>query len=90
MPQEVIDAFNELIAESWDGRQAHFTMKVAARRVELKLAGAGMPNVNVYEKGWLDVEPIYRKAGWVVAFDNPGYNESYEANYIFKKKVTRG
>jgi hypothetical protein len=41
---------------------------------------------DVVNRGWLDVEPVYRNAGWHVEYDKPGYNEDYEAFFIFKKK----
>ena len=36
--------------------------------------------------GWLDVEGIYRKAGWDVEYDSPGYCEDYPATFKFRKK----
>ena len=47
---------------------------------------------NVYKSGdifansWLDVEDIYRNAGWDVEYDKPGYCENYEAHFVFRKK----
>jgi hypothetical protein len=40
----------------------------------------------MFNKHWFDIEDIYRKAGWAVEFDKPGYNESYESFFVFKKK----
>ena len=39
----------------------------------------------VYDRNLLDVEDAYRKLGWKVAYDKPGYNEAYEGTYQFKK-----
>lgn len=33
----------------------------------------------------LDVEQAYREYGWNVKYDKPGFNESYESFFIFKK-----
>jgi hypothetical protein len=42
---------------------------------------------DIFDKGWLDIEDIYRAADWVVAYDKPGFNEThFEANYTFSKK----
>ena len=34
----------------------------------------------------LDVEPLYRKAGWQVEYDKHAYCENYEPFFIFSKK----
>ena len=44
----------------------------------------------ICEEGWLDVEDVYRKAGWEVIYDAPGYNESfYEPSFEFRIKNKR-
>jgi hypothetical protein len=45
----------------------------------------GLTRQGMYDKGWMDVEDVYQKAGWEVEFDKPGYNEDYEANFKFSK-----
>lgn len=32
----------------------------------------------------LDVEDVYRAAGWEVTYDKPGYNETYDATFTFR------
>lgn len=78
IPDEVIVAFNELIAES---RGGVVLQEAAITRIMSK-----MPDVTrhqMFEKGWLDVEDVYRSAGWKVTYDKPGYNESYAASWTF-------
>lgn len=41
---------------------------------------------DVFERGYLDIEETYRKAGWSVVYDKPGYNETYDAFYTFTRK----
>ena len=41
----------------------------------------------IFKRHWLDVEDIFREAGWIVEYDKPGYNESYAANFTFKKET---
>lgn len=81
LPDEVFEAFNELIAENWRGSYATFALDEVKTRVRKKMGKRGGS-----EKGWYDVEPIYRKAGWKVDFDAPGYNESYPSTFTFSKK----
>jgi hypothetical protein len=80
-PPEVLEAFNELIAKNFSGRRAEFLMKDAANLIASKM---GIPRAQVFKEKFLDVENIYRAEGWLVTFDNPGYNEDYEAKYKFE------
>ena len=84
MPPEVFDAFNECIAKHWDGRSANFTQKEALAAILAKLPDE--TSETVYENRWLDVEELYRRAGWHVDYDRPGYCETYEANFTFKRR----
>lgn len=83
---QVIEAANELIAQRWDGYEARFFLHELGARAREKL---GWDKKKEFEDGDLDIEPIFRKAGWSVEFDRPGYNENYEAHFIFKKRRTR-
>jgi hypothetical protein len=83
LPDEVIDSFNELIAKNWDGHSATIKQDKVADLIATKL---NMPKDKVFANHWLDVEDIYRKAGWKVYYDKPGYNESYEATFKFSRK----
>ncbi len=81
IPDEVINAFNELIAENFSGGSSSFTEKKVVARIVKK----GISSAEAYANHWLDVEDIYRKSGWKVDYDKPGYNESYDATFTFKK-----
>lgn len=82
IPDEIFEAFNELIVENFDGRSACFSEK----KVVALIVKKGISSKDAYGNHWLDVEPIYRKAGWKVEYDKPGYNESYDATFTFSKK----
>ena len=82
----IIEAANELIVEKWNGYNATFTLRELGTRARAKL---GMQEDQEFERGQLDIEPIFRKAGWIVEYDRPGYNENYEAHFIFKKRRMR-
>lgn len=83
MPDGVFEAFNELIVENWSDGQARVSQKDAVERIADKVR---CTREEVYSKNWLDVEDIYRKAGWLVKYDKPGYNETFAAYFVFKKK----
>lgn len=82
LPDFVLEIFNNLIVLNWNGHSARITKTEA---VDALLAAAPDGTTTI-DMNWLDVEPIYRKAGWEVNYDKPGYNETYEGSYTFKKK----
>ncbi len=86
LPDEVIQSFNELIAENWNGSQSVIMKNDAVKRILGKMSSETFTKQMIYDNHYLDVEPIYQDNGWVVEYDNPGYNETYEAKYIFRKR----
>jgi hypothetical protein len=89
IPPIVIDVFNDYIAERWSGFSSSFKQKEVLAEV-LKRMNAVRHDVQftddeVFKKHWLDVEDIYREAGWDVKYDKPGYNEDYDASFEFCK-----
>lgn len=86
IPDDVFVIFNDFIAKNWDGHQAMIMQDVVVGAI----AGAlDVSRDHVYSQHWVDVEDHCRKAGWVVDYDKPGYNESYEAYFVFKKKKVK-
>ena len=83
LPNEVVQAFNECLVESFDGKSSVVIQKDVVDRMISK----GLSKEDIYNKGWLNVESLYRSAGWMVDYDRPGYNEAYPAKYIFRKNV---
>lgn len=79
MPDAVLEVFNELITENFRGRYAVVYQEEVVKRLIKK----GLDRKDIYDKGWLDVEDIYRQEGWTVVYDKPGYNESYRAYFRF-------
>lgn len=80
-PPEVIEVFNKLIAKYWKNGESVFTTVVARKEVASALRKAKIP----FDSNYLDVEDIYRKNGWKVEYDAPGYNENYEAFFKFTR-----
>ena len=96
VPEQAIEAFNNMIAQTWDGVRAEFTV-VEVREMMINLLGRarGLPDSEnmrkqlkdeILDKGYLNVEPLFRESGWNVVCDVPGYNESYPSKFIFKVK----
>lgn len=84
IPFEVIEAFNEMIASKFDGRQSKFTQIDVVKLILKKFDEHG--NKRAFNNDWLDVEPLYEKKGWKVEYDKPGYNEAYDATFAFSEE----
>lgn len=78
IPEAVFDAFNKLLSE----RAADGYATIRQDEI-MDLLKDKLNRQEIYERRWLDVEPFYRKSGWKVEFDRPGYNESYAAYWTF-------
>jgi len=81
-PDEVIEVFNELIVENWDGHSATIKQDVAAGRIAKRMK---ITRAKVFDRSLLDIEDVFQKAGWKVDYDKPGYNETYDAFFRFTK-----
>lgn len=83
IPEGVIEAFNELIQKYYHDGRAQFKLDEAVTLVCKKMkCKRDVP----CGEHWMDVESLYEHAGWVVEFDNPGFNEIYPATYTFRRK----
>lgn len=95
IPDIVIEGFNTLIGRKYDriSKSAKITLAEAldyisaAMAAEFGIAGATISEYrrSLLDNHWMDVEDIFRAAGWQVHFDKPAYNESYESYYEFSK-----
>jgi len=83
IPDAVIKIFNDFIVKEYDDVSAVVVKDEVLKKITSEL---NVSRNHVIDNGWLDVEDLYRKAGWKVIYDKPGYNESYDAFYKFTKK----
>jgi hypothetical protein len=87
LSHEMIQAANELLAEnlSASGGEITFTHEELRKRFQKIVAEATGKDASEVECNtkWLDIEDIFEKAGWIVQYDSPGYNESYDGFFIF-------
>jgi len=91
IPDEMIQAANELLAENLDVHSdATFTSKALTRRYRELVAGSEATEEMIagikIEMRWLDIEDRYRRKGWDVEYDKPAYNETYDGYYEFSAK----
>lgn len=85
VPDFVFEAFNEMIVKNLkQNGSAQVDQNEVLELIVNKSSGT-LSRQDVFEKSFLDVEPHYRKSGWIVTYDRPAYYENYNAYYIFKK-----
>jgi hypothetical protein len=82
-PDAIIKIFNREIASNWDGSISRVQQDDV---IPLIMVALGVNRDYVFEKGLLNVEPIYRECGWDVEYVKPGYDETYEPFFRFSKK----
>lgn len=82
IPDAVIEAFNEIIAQHYYNGTATFKQQDIVARIVQK----GIKRDDIFTNHWLDIEPIYRAAGWKIFYDKPGYNETYEPTFTFTRR----
>ena len=81
MPEGVLAAFNELIASKYTDGISVVTQDDVIKLIFLK---TDINRAEVFKEGYLNVEEIYREAGWKVEYDKPGYNESCSPFFTFR------
>ena len=88
MPDEVIIAFNKLLTRYFDGTTAIIKQDAAIDAIleEYNVFENSMDRQRIFADRLLDIEVIFRKFGWDVHYDKPGYNEMYTAFWRFSKK----
>lgn len=86
IPDSVFEAFNKLIAKNFDGTSSTVKQEDIVSEI---IANSDITSKEIYANHYLDIEDIYRKHGWTVSFDKPGYNETYDSFFVFKKRPVR-
>lgn len=84
-PVEVIEAFNVLIAKNFTNGRANVTQEDAIKAI---CSSLGISRVEVFKNHYLDIEEVFREAGWSVKYDKPGWDENYGAFFIFERART--
>lgn len=85
IPDEIITVFNKHINLNWNSATKSsriYQIHLVKNIMEL----LDIPRDEVFQKGYLDVEHIFRKVGWEVEYYKPSYNEAMEAYFEFKQK----
>ena len=84
LPDFVIIGTNNCVNKHYHNGTSHFLQDDLIDEI-LEVAPDYVTRQMLFDKYWLDVEETYRKVGWKVEYDKPGYNESYKANFTFSR-----
>jgi hypothetical protein len=86
IPDNVIEVFNELIQENMRGKRAVILQEEVIKRILSRYyEEPRITRETIYANDWLDVEDLYRDAGWQVVYDKPSIGDSYPATFTFIK-----
>lgn len=86
IPEKVFNAFNKAIADNLSKGYAYVTQEEVVVLILSEMAGTDIDRHDIFNNGWLDVEPFYEMKGWTVTSNKPGFNETYEPSWEFKAK----
>jgi hypothetical protein len=82
IPQEVVEAVNELLLENGGrGGRVQIMQEDIIERVQQKLPG--LERQEIFKRKYLDFERLFQSYGWSVTHDGPAYNETYKPYFMF-------
>ena len=88
IPNYVIEAINDLLRQKYRGKPCVITQQLIVKRIMDK-APEGVTKATLVDNGYMDFEPLYKKFGWDVVYDKPGYCESGSAKFTFSENGLR-
>lgn len=92
LPDYIIDSVNQLIEEKYNGGSFTITKKDIITKAfnhpdQTKYENRSPFEQHLYDKKYLDFEPLYRKAGWECDYEYPDHGETFDPYYKFKNKL---
>lgn len=85
IPEFIFEAVNNTLRKTLRGGVAKFTQDQLMVEA-LRLAPDGTTRKQIFDNCWFDFEDMYREKGWRVAYNKPGYCESYKAYFTFSSR----
>jgi hypothetical protein len=80
IPEGVIKVFNHLIAENYAGGESMVKQEAV---IECLVRG-GFNRSQIFDKGWLNVEELFRASGWEVEYHKSDYTDTYDSYFVFR------
>ena len=87
IPDEVYEAVNELLSERYsDSEIIIHPDEVISKATEIIQAkGMSVSREKFFMYHWLNFEPAYEEAGWIISFEKPACDETFKAHWVFRK-----
>lgn len=82
VPEWVIDLFNDLITQKWDGTKS----VISEKYVEESINSKGYSFNKARNGGMLKIEPLYARKGWNVRFDTENQDNKFWIFTISKSR----
>ena len=83
IPNVVIEAVNNLLKKEYRGDGVSIKQDKIINEI-IRLDNS-LTRDFIFKYKYMDFESLYRKNGWDVEYDKPGYNENYDAYFTFSK-----
>lgn len=80
----VLEVVNDLLKQKFRNGQASIKQKDIVD--EFMKRNPGFNRESLFTEHHMDFEDVYRKAGWIVRYDKPAYNESGEPYFEFRQR----
>ncbi len=77
IPSVVFDVVNTLLSRG--------ARNIKQSEVVRLIEASGIERSVIFENHYLDFEDAYRANGWSVEYDRPGFNETYDACWVFSR-----
>lgn len=86
IPDVVFDVFNAHLTRG--SAKASTGIRIEEEDIVRELVKRGLKKADIFGKKWLQVEPIYRQAGWEVVYSRPNLAyEYFPSSLTFKAPV---
>lgn len=82
IPDVVIEAFNKLIALNFTGGRATVKQDDVISAI---VNNSTLSRQELFDKGYLNVEEVFRRAGWKVSYTKPDCTEQFPSYFEFRK-----
>ncbi len=88
IPDFVVQAFNDLIASTYNGRNSSFTEEEVINKMfsyykkQTPAPTKDLSRKEIFDNNWLDIESLYEKELWNVSYKKDG-----KGSYIFTAKT---
>lgn len=79
----VIDTWNKMITEKIRPDRRAVISQPEIIDALIEAIGFGCTRADVIEGRWLDIEDLYRAAGWDVVYQKAHYVDNYESTFTF-------